>query len=196
MDTSEKIKDLLVLTMRRRRMVWRPYMEKYKCEIIAELGVSTGRNFYNMIAHGPALAVAVDAWGWGDEKMVSQNDCAFTQEEFDSQYETFRKEMAPFSFVKIYREYTFDAAKRFPNGSFDFVYIDADHSYNGCMRDLVSWWPKLKHGATFVGDDYYPGIAKRTKVPFRVIEAVNDFAKANDLLLTELPGNAWAIIKP
>lgn len=196
MDTSEKIKDLLALSMRRRRMIWRPYMEKYNCQIIAELGVSTGRNFHNMIAHLPKVAVAVDAWGRGEENLVSQNDCAFTQEEFNFQYETFKVEMDRFPFVQIIREYTFDAAKRFPNDYFDFIYVDADHSYNGCMRDLVSWWPKLKSGATFAGDDYYPGIAKRTKVPFKVIEAVTDFAKANDVIHTEIPGNAWAIIKP
>jgi hypothetical protein len=36
------------------------------------------------------------------------------------------------------------AADESPDASLDFVFIDADHSYEGCKRDLHVWSRKLK----------------------------------------------------
>jgi len=56
----------------------------------------------------------------------------------------------------------------------DFVYIDADHSYDGAKNDLEAWYPKVKAGGVFCGHDYnYPGVEK----------AINEFAKSKDLKL-------------
>ena len=46
------------------------------------------------------------------------------------------------------------AASRFEDEFFDFVYIDADHSYEAVRADLEVWWPKLKPGGLFAGHDY------------------------------------------
>lgn len=37
---------------------------------------------------------------------------------------------------------------------YDFVYIDADHSYEACMQDLYLWLPKVKKGGLLAGHDY------------------------------------------
>ena len=43
--------------------------------------------------------------------------------------------------------------------SLDFVYIDADHSYDGCMRDLKLWQSKVMQGGIIAGHDYqYPPV--------------------------------------
>lgn len=47
-----------------------------------------------------------------------------------------------------------DAAKIVPDGSLDFVFIDADHSYEGVKRDITLWRPKLKAGGLLSGHDY------------------------------------------
>lgn len=49
-----------------------------------------------------------------------------------------------------------DAAKLFPDEYFDFIYIDADHSYEAVKTDLEVWWPKIKKGGVFSGDDFIP----------------------------------------
>lgn len=36
----------------------------------------------------------------------------------------------------------------------DFVFIDGDHSYDGCVGDIVSWWPHLKVGGLMAIHDY------------------------------------------
>lgn len=51
----------------------------------------------------------------------------------------------------------------------DFVYIDADHSFRGCLQDIIVWFPKVKIGGIIGGHDYdssqHPGVTI----------AVNDF---------------------
>jgi predicted O-methyltransferase YrrM len=46
----------------------------------------------------------------------------------------------------------------------DFLYIDADHSYDGVTADLEAWVPHVKPGGLIVGDDYgnaiYPGVKR------------------------------------
>ena len=37
---------------------------------------------------------------------------------------------------------------------FDFVFLDADHSYNGAYRDLMAWSPRVKPGGYICGHDY------------------------------------------
>jgi len=198
MDTPEAIKDLINLEIYNKRRIWRPFMEKYGCQRICELGVYDGDNFELMIAHNPEVAIAVDSWiddhmTWGT---FSRNDVGHTQEELDSQYSKFKYKVADKTFVKIFRGYTFDAVKNFPEEYFDLIYIDADHSFEGCIRDIKDWYPKVKKGGFLTGDDFRDAFASRTKVKFGVIEAVKLFCKDNKLTYWELPRHGWAIIKP
>jgi glycosyltransferase involved in cell wall biosynthesis len=48
------------------------------------------------------------------------------------------------------------AKELFSDGSLDFVYIDANHSYNGVKEDLNDWYPKVKKGGLVMGHDYLP----------------------------------------
>jgi len=49
---------------------------------------------------------------------------------------------------------TTNAAKFFPDNYFDFIYIDADHSYNAVLNDIINWYPKLKPKGLFAGHDF------------------------------------------
>ena len=44
--------------------------------------------------------------------------------------------------------------KKFPDESIDFLFIDADHSYEAVKKDLELWYPKVKHGGVISGHDY------------------------------------------
>ena len=39
----------------------------------------------------------------------------------------------------------------------NLLFIDGDHSYNGCINDLQSWWPKVSIGGYIVLHDCYLG---------------------------------------
>lgn len=57
---------------------------------------------------------------------------------------------------RILRMTSLEAANTFDDGSMDFVYIDANHTYEGVKADLEAWYPKIKPGGLFAGDDYGP----------------------------------------
>jgi predicted O-methyltransferase YrrM len=63
-----------------------------------------------------------------------------------------------------------EAAKQFPDESIDFVFIDGDHSYEGCAKDIDLWYPKLKEGGLLSGHDYRDGRN------YGVKQAVHEFA--------------------
>lgn len=194
MTLPEAVKDLANLTlMNHHRKIWKPFMEKYDCQFICELGVEEGVNFNQMILHKPRMAVAIDAWI--NDGVASHNDSTFTQELLNKQYENFKHQMEDKPFVKIIRDYTSNASRHFSDDTFDFVYIDADHSYEGCLGDITTWYPKVKKGKFLIGDDFREAFIPKSGVKFGVIEAVDEFAKRNKIKYYELPGYSWAIIK-
>jgi hypothetical protein len=161
-------------------------MREYNCDYVCELGVYKGENFLNMIAHNPKVAVAIDSYI--DDKVASRNDVNYSQLELDSQYEYFKNLVSNKPFVQIIRDYTFNAVEAFPDNYFDFVYIDADHSEEGCYKDIIDWYPKVKPGRFLVGHDY------RRK--FGVMNAVNRFLVEQGLEMFFLPPSTWGLIKP
>jgi predicted O-methyltransferase YrrM len=63
--------------------------------------------------------------------------------------------------VRLIPSTTMDAAG-FWNQPIDYLYVDADHSYDSVMADLLAWVPHVKPGGLILGDDYgsdmYPGV--------------------------------------
>lgn len=196
MDIDEIVNDLRTLGMVRwrKRRLWQPFMEKYDCQVICEIGVREGHNFWRMTAHNPQLAVAVDAWiNDGDP---ANNDAGYDQAFQDQLYENFKQAVVgkPYK-VQICREYSHEAVKHFPDNYFDVVYVDANHTYEGCKQDLDDWFPKVKPGRFLTGDDYTEHRTPVTGVRFGVVKAVDEFAKEHGYEVYEMPARGWAIIK-
>jgi len=42
-------------------------------------------------------------------------------------------------------------------GAVDLLFVDGDHSYDGCMADLENWWPNVEVGGHVVLHDSYFG---------------------------------------
>lgn len=65
--------------------------------------------------------------------------------------------------VTFLRMPSLDAAELVPDESLDFVFIDAEHTYEACKADIRAWRPKVRPGGVLAGDDYwakFPGCAK------------------------------------
>lgn len=61
----------------------------------------------------------------------------------------------------LYRGDSAEAADYFDDGSVDFCFIDADHSYEGVKRDILAWLPKVADGGAIGGHDHtaeFPGV--------------------------------------
>lgn len=68
--------------------------------------------------------------------------------------------------VREIREDSAKAAERFADGSVDFVFIDADHEYEGVARDLDAWIPKLSARGVISGhdwSDHWPGVKRAVR---------------------------------
>ena len=83
--------------------------------------------------------------------------------------------------IKIWQTYSVSAAKHFEDNSLDFVFIDADHSYESVLSDLHAWHSKVKPGGILAGHDYpQEGVAA----------AVNEFFPADKIVAI---GRSWLV---
>lgn len=60
-----------------------------------------------------------------------------------------------------------DAVSQFEDGSLDLVFVDGDHTYEGCLADIKAWLPKVRPGGAIAGHDLdWPGVAKAVEEVF------------------------------
>jgi hypothetical protein len=114
-------------------------------------------------------------------------------------FDVFQRNIAPVAeHVKVIRSDTAEAAIRFADGSVDFLYVDASHSYDGVLRDLIAWFPKVKSGGLIAGDDWCFSVRGERSVR----NAVTDFFGPSAARLRVEPGSEpspdylqWSIVK-
>lgn len=92
--------------------------------------------------------------------------------------------------VNLIKGESLDIVSNYEDNSLDFVFIDASHDYDSVMADLEAWYPKVKNGGLFAGDDYmqnWPG----------VIKAVDEFSNKHGVVAKPVPNSYhWYIEKP
>ena len=123
---------------------------------------------------------AVDAWKYipTTEQPVSN------QEMFDNVYKLFLENIKPIeNNIKIIKDNSIEASKKFKNNSIDFIFIDASHKYEDVLKDLNAWFPKLKENGMISGHDYF------TRVHPGVKKAVDEFFDNN--IETFYNENVW-----
>lgn len=62
---------------------------------------------------------------------------------------------------ELMRDFSVNASKRFADNSLDFIFLDANHTYDAVMKDLTAWFAKIRPGGIMAGDDYatcHPGV--------------------------------------
>lgn len=80
------------------------------------------------------------------------------------------------------------ASTAYFNTSFDFIFIDGDHSYEMCYKDLNLWYDKIRSGGLFSGHDFsLPGV-NQALLQFRQEKKINGFFKV-------IPNDVWYWIK-
>jgi lipopolysaccharide biosynthesis glycosyltransferase len=64
------------------------------------------------------------------------------------------------------------------DNTYDVIYIDGDHSYNGVKQDLIHAFSKIKDGGYIMGHDYEMNMKKAKHIyKFGVKQAVDEFCK-------------------
>ncbi len=88
---------------------------------------------------------------------------------------------------KIHVMTSIEASTLYEDCSLDFIFIDASHDEHNVYKDICTWWPKIKVGGIFGGDDYcdrWNGV--------RV--AVNKYFSSSHVIHTELYPH-WYVLK-
>ena len=125
-----------------------------------ELGVSGGRftTFLCASIHDMEMT-AVDLWSEQPDNLAPGGQTYLSSEgwKHEAAYENFKQTCQTFfkERVTILRMSTVEAAKHIEDGSMDFAFIDADHSYNGCKADIEAWLPKIRKNGMLCGHDYH-----------------------------------------
>ena len=93
--------------------------------------------------------------------------------------------------VEIIRADTLEAASQFAEQSIDFIYLDANHTFEYVLRDLYAWFPKLRPGGLFVLNDYYESQAAGQQ-NLAVLPAFHSFARRFELFPILLSATPWS----
>jgi hypothetical protein len=160
----------------------------------AEIGVSWGA-FSKILFDNSKLSKLhlIDPW-ISQDKEIYNDVINVDQEGFDERHQfvtkLFKDEGKRCRTLRMTSE---EAAKEIEDNSLDFVYIDANHSYEATSQDISLWWPKVKKGGVFSGHDYTNG----GPYNFGVKRAVDEFISGNGekVFIIKHVAPSWYIIK-
>lgn len=135
-----------------------------------ELGVWKGQTFKYLLENCPELHLTgIDLYSpqplnKGPEKWTKgENGHKWDHVKYYADLMSFCKKIPRGTIIK---DYTTKAALNFDDFSLDFVFIDADHSYEGVKNDIEAWLPKVKNGGYLIGHDIHFDTVKKAVVEF------------------------------
>jgi len=125
-----------------------------------EVGVWRGQMSARMLKEMPGLYLyLVDRWApppAGDTYFQGSIKIARSpMSVFTAAYNETRRRVKPYrGRYKILRGLSVEMAEKVPDKLCDFIFIDGDHSYEGCKADIEAWRSKIKPGGWLCGHDY------------------------------------------
>ena len=157
-----------------------------KLNIGAEVGVRYGVFSHYLLSQNPRLIMhLVDPY----EPYLDCDGLNYTKALQDRIYHEAEHRLRKYVGRVIWRhEPSVVAATRILNSTLDFVFIDAVHEYNEVLKDIETWWPKLRPGGMLSGHDFnIVGVA----------QAVTKFAGKVERSISYIswPAEVWAIVK-
>lgn len=164
-------------------------INEYNLEIGCEIGVSLGSHCKRILETTNVKKL------YGIDPYINYNDptnVMLSNNKFEIFYLRVVEKLSKFGQrFELIREYSLNATSHFADSQLDFIFLDANHTYNAVKEDLENWWPKIRPGGIMAGDDYatrHPGVP----------QAVNEFVQKNGLtlLLDKQQPRIWWIVKP
>lgn len=121
---------------------------RYGWKTGAELGVWYGETFFRLLDALPDLVlIGVDDWR-------DFGEASHHAHQLVNKTEVYGRLRNYGARAQIYEMPTTEAAGYFSDSTFDFVFVDADHSLEAVKADIKAWMPKLRSGGYFLGHDW------------------------------------------
>lgn len=152
----------------------------------AEVGVWQGRMSIQLLAgHAQLRLLLVDLWAPGTDNpswlqsgsVMAQRPAAVVEAAYQGIL-ALAGQHAPR--ITVLRQASAAAAGEVADASLDLVFIDADHSQQAVLADIVAWRPKVKKNGWLGGHDYaslrFPGVKSAVHQVFeaRLVETGTD----------------------
>src|SRR5438132_14297560 len=154
--------------------------------VVAEIGVQQGDFAAEILRRSqPRLLVLIDGWRHRPDGPYLLDKSNVPQAEHDRSYarvcERFREELHDGRLV-ILRGLSGRALTMLTVGWLDWVYLDADHSYEAVRKDLAWCSRKVKADGLIAGNDY-------VKAPYHGIGGVQAVAESCQTCTCDLVGS-------
>lgn len=145
-------------------------------KIGAEVGVCNGYYSKTLLDTIPDLKLhGIDKWS---EDVRSHKARHEKDEAYNKTLDILAEFIAKGSFHVI-RKSSMEALCDIADESLDFVFIDADHTYDAVKEDINGWTPKVRKGGVVSGHDYYEFKSGKGGV----IPAVNEYVAQHNYTL-------------
>lgn len=138
---------------------------------VAEVGVLGGEFSKEILSRcTPEQLILIDTFFANDyagqDRFTKRTHYSFIKDKF--------KEEIDLETVEVVRGLSWEILDLYPNHYFDWIYIDADHSYESVKKDLSKAHSKVKEEGVLVMNDYIFS-DHHTLDKYGVIRAVNEF---------------------
>ena len=149
--------------------------------VICEIGVWKGQFAEQLLSLQPRHLILVDPFvgtvSSGDENGNNVVDAYLPLE-----YLILNQKYKYDPKVILFRGYSHELLPHFAKQSFDIIYIDGDHSYQGVKNDLALARQLVKRGGYICGHDYEMNPNKtKNNYNFGVKQAVDEFCQQHNL---------------
>lgn len=155
---------------------------------ILEVGSWLGGGSTQILAEHAQLMVCVDHWqGNGTPAHEAVRSTSSPVELFRERTESFADRL-----VMIVAD-SVKAAALLPDGYFDFIFIDANHTYFGVLHDIKAFFPKLSPDGIMAGHDCEGRLSDQALTFTSEQLAVDSIASPIDRFLDVHPGVIRAV---
>lgn len=161
----------------KKRFNWLASMINCHCLFFgAEVGTGTGVTAAHLLSKIEALHLIEVAWyppNNTNEHQMGQGRSFAAERQWERCIRRFVGR------TTVIRKKSHEAAHEVADSSLDFVFIDADHSYKECLRDIKTWEPKVRPGGLISGHDYdhpkFPSVAQAVNEMFDEVGIAVDY---------------------
>ncbi len=161
-------------------------INKYDLQIGCEIGVAFGNQSQKIAQETDVeMLYSIDPYCHFPQN-VYRDGMNLEQKHFDVLYYIVKARLDAFGQRSVLlRKTSALAAQLFEDNQLDFVYIDANHSYQHVKEDLHIWYNKIRPGGIIAGDDYnHPS-------HLGVKKAVDEFFAAKGLKIKIIEPTWW-----